>query len=89
MSPTQEVTTEVIHLLSAVLSLGTHNMLQADSPLLGSVSELDSMAVINLITALEECFGITVQDDEISSATFESVATLTAYVMQKLDTLAA
>lgn len=87
MSPTQEVTTEVIHLLTDVLGLGAHSALQADSLLLGSVPELDSMAVINLITALEESFGITVQDDEISGATFESVATLAAYVVQKLDTL--
>lgn len=89
MSPTPELTTEIIHLLADVLNLGPHSVLQADSPLLGSVPELDSMAVINLITALEESFGISVQDDEISGATFESVATLTAYVGQKLDALEA
>jgi acyl carrier protein len=38
--------------------------------LLGTLPELDSMAVVGVITALEEHFGFTVEDDEISGATF-------------------
>ncbi len=78
-------TQQVITVLTDVLNLGDRARLEAHSPLLGSVPELDSMAVINLITALEDTFGITVHDDEISGTTFESVATLTAYVEQKLE----
>jgi acyl carrier protein len=52
--------------------------------LLGSVPELDSMAVVNVITALEEEFGISVADDEINAATFATLGTLTAFVQQKL-----
>ena len=42
------------------------------------------MAVVNVITALEDHFGITVDDDEISAQTFETVGTLTDFVEQKL-----
>ena len=41
------------------------------------------MAVVNLITALEEHFGIIVDDDEISASTFETLGTLAAFVAAK------
>ncbi|MEO7559789.1 MAG: acyl carrier protein [Nitrosospira sp.] len=76
---------EVRNILSDVLSLGElKNSLNEDSVLLGNVSELDSMAVVNVITALEEHFDITVDDDEISAGTFETLGTLTRFVEQKL-----
>ena len=76
---------EVTNILADVLSLGDRkNSLQADSVLLGNIPELDSMAVVNVITALEDHFGITVDDDEISAQTFETVGTLTGFVEQKL-----
>jgi len=86
MPHTSEVTQQVIAILGDVLALDSPNRLQADSPLLGSVPELDSMAVLNLITALEDHFGISMQDDEICAAVFESVTTLSAFVGQQLGT---
>ena len=55
-----------------------------DTALLGSIPELDSMAVVNLITALEEHFGISIADDEIGAATFETLGSLTRFVAGKL-----
>ncbi|MES2758017.1 MAG: acyl carrier protein [Pseudomonadota bacterium] len=76
---------EVKTILADVLSLGAaKDSLTEQSALLGSIPELDSMAVVNLITALEEHFGITVDDDEISATTFETLGSLTAFVEQKL-----
>jgi acyl carrier protein len=76
---------EVRNILSDVLSLGERrNSLNEDSPLLGAIPELDSMAVVNVITALEEHFDITVDDDEISAKTFETVGSLAQFVEQKL-----
>jgi acyl carrier protein len=76
---------EVKTILADVLSLGAaKDSLTKQSALLGSIPELDSMAVVNLITALEEHFGITVDDDEISATTFETLGSLTAFVQQKL-----
>jgi acyl carrier protein len=53
---------------------------------MGSVAELDSMAVVSILTALEDRFGFVVDDDEIDGRTFASVASLTAFVKSKLDT---
>lgn len=58
--------------------------LTLESHLLGNVPELDSMAVLGVITALEDRFSITVEDDEISARHFETVGSLTAFVQYKL-----
>ncbi|MDM5176034.1 acyl carrier protein [Massilia sp. DJPM01] len=72
-------------ILTDVLSLGdAGKALNEQSALLGSIPELDSMAVVNLMAALEEHFGITIDDDEISASTFETLGSLNAFVKQKL-----
>jgi acyl carrier protein len=77
--------TEVKNLLIDTLNLGAAGAsLTAESPLLGSLPELDSMAVVTLIGALEEHFGITIDDDDISGATFETLGSLSAFVDGKL-----
>ena len=55
-----------------------------DTRLLGSLPELDSMAVLTVLTAIEERFGITVADDDVSADTFATVGSLCDYVQQKL-----
>jgi acyl carrier protein len=52
----------------------------ADTRLFGSLPELDSMAVLELIVVLEDRFGIVVDGDDVSAETFESVASLTEFV---------
>ena len=75
---------EVKTILTDVLSLGeAGRRLTADSPLLGSLPELDSMAVVSVIGALEERFGIVVDDDDISASTFETLGSLAAFVAEK------
>lgn len=72
-------------LFAQTLQLGPRaDALDADSPLLGAVPELDSMAVVSLLTAMEEHFGFTVDDDEISADTFATLGTLVAFVDTKL-----
>ena len=76
---------EVKNILSDILNLGDRKKaLTENSVLLGRIPELDSMAVISLITALEEHFGITVDDDEISATTFETLGSLNQFIDQKL-----
>jgi len=75
---------QIITLLKDVLSLDDSVILNAGTPLLGALPELDSMAVVNLIGALEDQFGIAIDDDEIGAATFETVGSLAAFVGQKL-----
>ena len=58
--------------------------MDAAAPLLGAVPELDSMAVVQLITALEEHFGIVVADDEIGASVFETLGALSQFIERKL-----
>jgi len=76
---------EVRNILGDVLSLGDRvQALKEDSILLGNLPELDSMAVVNVITALEDYYDFSVDDDEISAQTFETLGSLTRFVEQKL-----
>lgn len=76
---------EVIRTLRSVLSLDkTGVVLTSQSVLLGGLPELDSMAVVSILTALEERFGIAVDDDDVDGRTFASVASLTRFVESKL-----
>ena len=77
--------TEVLRTLDDVLSLGGRALsFDAQTPLLGAIPELDSMAVVSLITSLEDRFGIMVDDDEIDGDTFASVGSLVNFVAGKL-----
>lgn len=58
--------------------------LTADSPLLGALPELDSMGVVLLLTALEDRFDLVLSDDEIDSAWFETLGTLTLAIELRL-----
>jgi len=51
---------------------------------MGAIPEFDSMAVVTLLTTLEERFGIAVDDDEISGDTFATVGSLIDFVVGKL-----
>jgi len=76
---------EVLSLLDEVLSLhGRAAAYTLDTPLLGAIPELDSMAVVALITGFEERFGFSVDDDEIEGSTFATVGSLVAFVAAKL-----
>ena len=80
-----QVHEEVLRVLDEVLSLGGRaKSFNADTPLLGAIPELDSMAVVSLITAFEEQLGVVVDDDEIDGETFGTVGTLVDFVQGKL-----
>lgn len=77
---------EILGVLDEVLSLdGRGADFQRHTPLLGALPELDSMAVLGLITALEERFGFTIHDDEMDGAIFATLGSLTDFVSAKLD----
>jgi acyl carrier protein len=80
-----DTTTQVIRLLCAQLG-PVYEAARFDraSELLGVVPELDSMAVVGLLTAIEDRFGIVIADDEISADHFQSVGTLVDFVESKL-----
>lgn len=79
------IQSSVLNVLDEVLSLGGRAAaFDRDTPLLGAIPELDSMAVVSLITRLEETFGITVDDDDIDGATFETVGSLVDFVAARV-----
>ncbi|MDP3652853.1 MAG: phosphopantetheine-binding protein [Rhodoferax sp.] len=78
---------EVLRILDEVLSLkGRSLSFQRNTPLLGAIPELDSMAVISLIGAFEEQFGLVIDDDDIDGATFATIGSLSDFVSSKLAT---
>jgi acyl carrier protein len=78
---------EVKQVLADTLQLGARaEALTADTQLLGNLPELDSMAVVGVVMALEERFDIVVDDDEISADTFTSLDTLASFVDRKTTT---
>lgn len=72
---------KVLQLLDEVLALDGRGLrFDVDTPLLGSVPELDSMAVLAVIQEIEIRFGIEVPDDEVDGSSFESVGTVVEFV---------
>lgn len=75
-------TTEAV-IATIVETLGIHDRaaeLDVGTPLLDSLPELDSMAIVALIVALEDRFGIEIDEDDITGDVFESVGTLARFV---------
>jgi acyl carrier protein len=76
---------ETLRILDEVLSLdGRSASFTRDTALLGAIPELDSMAVVTLITSFEEQLGIVVDDDDIDGSTFATVGSLADFVGTKL-----
>lgn len=78
-------TTKIKRILADVLGLGERlNAIKSDTLLLGNIPELDSVAVVTIILALEKNFSISIKDDEISARTFDTLGALVNFVEQKL-----
>ena len=76
---------DVIAVLQSVLQLSEQSdPLAEDTVLLGAIPEFDSMAVVSILTALEEKYDFFVDDDEIDAEIFETVGSLVTFVEQKL-----
>jgi acyl carrier protein len=81
---------EVLATLDEVLSLrGRAAAFSRSTNLRGAIPELDSMAVVSLITTLEERFGLAIGDDEVDGATFATVGSLVDFVESKVAARAA
>lgn len=86
MTLEQNVLGDVLRLLDDVLGLnGRAQAFTPETPLIGALPELDSMAVVGLLTTLEERFGFIIADDEIDGSVFASVGSFTRFVQDKLE----
>lgn len=76
--------TPLLQILDEVLSLDGRGLQFTEAThLMGALPELDSMAVVALITSLEEQLGIAVDDDDLDGSTFATVGSLWAFVQSK------
>lgn len=77
---------EILHILDEAMGLkGRAMQFKRDTVLLGALPELDSMAVLAVISGFEDRFGFVVEDDDLDGAIFASVGTLADYVSGKLE----
>lgn len=74
---------QIKHLIVAALGLDVDPAEIPDDEALFGGMELDSMATLEIVAAIEEEFGITVEDDELTVELFGSVETLAEYVAGK------
>lgn len=81
------VVAQVKALLGATLNLSDRvQAFDASTALFGSLPEFDSMAVVQVVLAMEERFGFVAEPDEITSETFATVGSLISYIEGKLGT---
>ena len=69
---------EVLQISDRVENLGENDVL------LGGIPEFDSMAVVSLLTVIEENYGVMIDDDEVSADNFETIGSLLQFVNAKV-----
>lgn len=85
-APMGETDTEAVRgVLADVLALkpATARALDMETPLFGTLPELDSMAVASVLTELEDRLHITIDDDEVDGELFSTFGALVAFVAAK------
>lgn len=79
---------EIYGILVDVLGLDRSKIkLDAATGLVGHLPEFDSMAVVAILTAIEDQFGVSIGDDEVDAAIFETAGSLIAFVQAKTKAL--
>ena len=81
MSTYSDIKTLVINTLQLTIP---DSEISEDTALIGNIPEFDSMAVVSIITAIEENYGFEVDDDEIDAEVFETIGSLVEFVDLKL-----
>lgn len=72
-------------ILKQQLQLGSKaDSFNENTILLGNLPELDSVGVVNIITAIEEQLNCSIDDDEINAEVFETFGSLVEFVRNKL-----
>jgi acyl carrier protein len=81
------VTDGIKRVLRETLQLGDRvEGFDESTALFGSIPEFDSMAVVTVVTGLEEEFDIEIDDDDITAEMFETVGSLARFISEKLGT---
>lgn len=76
---------ELKALIGEVLQISDRmDKLGENDALLGGIPEFDSMAVVSLLTVIEENYGIMIDDDEVSADNFDTIGSLLQFVNSKV-----
>lgn len=84
---TTDIEREVRGFLVDNFLFGRSDALQEDDSLLGGV--IDSTGTIELVSFLQDRFGITVEDEDVVPENFDSLRHVVAYVSKKVQAKAA
>lgn len=76
---------EIISLIQDCLQLDDVSDFDQNTELLGSIPEFDSMAIVTVLTTIEDNYGVMIEDDEIDADVFETLGTLMTFVQSKLS----
>lgn len=79
---TTDIETEIRGFLTKFLP-GTSDKLRDEDPLLGNI--VDSNGVIEFVVFLQERFGITVDDEDVTMENLDSIKNAVAFVNRKLS----
>lgn len=75
---------EIKALLKETLQLDEVDSWDENTEILGAISEFDSMAIVTVLTMVEENYGIMIEDDEVSAEVFETLGTLVSFIDEKV-----
>ena len=76
---------ELKALVAGILQIGERlDALGPDAVLLGGIPEFDSMAVVSVLTTIEDNYGVVIDDDEVSAESFETLGSLLEFVNARL-----
>jgi len=82
----QDIDTTLRAILRDILGLDEAQVagFDGETGLFGHLPELDSMAVVGLLTEIEDRLGLTIEDDEVDGEMLETYGGLLAYAQAKL-----
>ena len=83
----QEIVAEVRGFLATRHQLGDEAAFGESTGLLGQGIGLDSVEALQLVSRMEEVFGLTIADDDLDAAHFQSVGTFTSFIEARLPSV--
>lgn len=76
---------KIRQVLTDTLQLGDRGkLIDSETLLMEDIPELDSMAVVAVVAALEEAFDIVIDDEDMTAERFSTLGTLTELVDTKV-----
>ena len=79
-----EILDDVKNIICSTLQIEDRiSSINKETQLLGSIPEFDSMAVVTVMTSIEDYYGITIDDDEVDAEIFETIGSLVDFVESK------